>query len=155
MTPPRQAPAYLHANALVLGEFGLLLRGPAGAGKSTLTLQLIADWRAPGAFAALVADDRVALEARNGRLIARPHPSIRGMIEARGVGILRVDYEPACVLRAVIDLLAADESPKRYPEQEDRRTALQDIVLPRLCENAARAGAATRIGAYIQNFATN
>ena len=117
MTPP-QASEYVHATALVLGEFGLLLRGPSGAGKSALSLQLVADWRARGAFAALVGDDRVALEARHGRLIARPHPSIRGMIEARGLGLLRVAYEPACVLRAVVDLLASGESPKRYPDEE-------------------------------------
>jgi HPr kinase/phosphorylase len=155
MTPPPQAPTDLHANALVLGEFGLLLRGPSGAGKSTLTLQLIADWRARGAFAALVGDDRVALEARHGRLIARPHPSIRGMIEARGLGVLRVDFEPACVLRAVVDLLALDESPERYPDASECRTELSGVILPRLFENAARVGAVTRIGSYIQAVATN
>ncbi|MFO1104100.1 MAG: HPr kinase/phosphatase C-terminal domain-containing protein [Methylocystis sp.] len=155
MTPPPQRPAYLHANALVLGEFGLLLRGPAGAGKSTLTLKLVADWRARGVFAALVGDDRVALEASHGRLIARPHPSIRGMIEARGLGVLRVDSEPACVVRAVIDLLALDQSPERFPDADQSRTELSGVILPRIFENAARVGAVTRIGAYIQALATN
>jgi serine kinase of HPr protein (carbohydrate metabolism regulator) len=155
MTPALQAPVYLHANALVLGEFGLLLRGPAGAGKSTLTLQLVADWRARGAFAALVGDDRITLEACCGRLIARPHPSIRGMIEARGLGVLRVDSEPACVLRAVVDLLAFNESPERCPDTDQSRTELSGVILPRMSENAARVGAATRIGSYIQNLATN
>lgn len=155
MTPPPLAPEYFHANALVLGEFGLLLRGPPGAGKSGLTLRLVADWRARGAFAALVGDDRVALEARHGRLIARPHPSIRGMIEARGLGVVRVDHEPACVLRAVIDLLAFEESPKRYPDEGESRTELSGVTLPRMFENAASVGAVIRIGAYIQNVATN
>jgi serine kinase of HPr protein (carbohydrate metabolism regulator) len=154
MTPP-QASEYVHANALVLGEVGLLLRGPSGAGKSALSLQLIADWRARGAFAALVGDDRVALEARHGRLIARPHPSIRGMIEARGLGLLRVAYEPACVLRAVIDVLAAGESPKRYPDADQATTRLSGVTLPRMFESAASVGAAPRIAAYIQNLATN
>lgn len=155
MTPPPQAPAYLHANALVLGEFGLLLRGPSGAGKSTLTLQLLAGWRARGAFAALVGDDRISLEARHGRLIARPHPSIRGMIEARGLGVLRIGYEPACVVRAAVDLLAFDEAPERFPDADQSRTELSGVILPRMFENAARAGAMTRIGSYIQAFATN
>ncbi len=154
MTPP-QAPAFLHANAVVLGEFGLLLRGPPGAGKSTLTLELVDRWRARGAFAALVGDDRVALEARHGRLIARPHPSIRGMIEARGLGVLRVDHEPACVVRAVIDLLALKEAPKRHPEEDESRIELNGVTLPRIFENAARVGVLTRIGAYIQTLATN
>jgi HPr kinase/phosphorylase len=154
MTPP-QASEHVHANALVLGASGLLLRGPSGAGKSALTLQLIADWRAHGAFAALVGDDRVALEALNGRLIARPHPSIRGIIEARGLGLLRVAYEPACVLRAVVDLLASGESPKRYPDEADATTELSGVTLPRMFENAANVGAVARIAAYIQNVATN
>jgi serine kinase of HPr protein (carbohydrate metabolism regulator) len=154
MTPP-QAPAYVHANALVLGETGLLLRGPPGAGKSTLTLELVDRWRARGAFAALVGDDRVALDARHGLLIARPHPSIRGMIEARGLGVLRIDHEPACVVRAVIDLLALKEAPKRYPEESESRIELSGVTLPRIFENAARVGALTRIGSYIQTLATN
>ena len=154
MTAPH-ASEYIHANALVLGEFGLLLRGPSGAGKSALALQLIADWRTRGAFAALVGDDRVAIEARHGRLIARPHPSIRGMIEARGLGLLRVDYEPACVLRAVVDLLAGAEAPKRYPDADETMTELSGVTLPRMFENAASIAAVSRIAAYIQKLARN
>ena len=75
--------------------------------------------------AALVGDDRVALEVRHGRLIARPHPSIRGMIEARGLGLLRVAYEPACVLRAVVDLLASGKSPKRYPDEDGSNNSVE------------------------------
>ncbi|MBM3550608.1 MAG: aldolase [Alphaproteobacteria bacterium] len=154
MTPP-PAPAYLHANALVLGELGLLLRGPPGAGKSTLTLELVDRWRARGAFAALVGDDRISLEARHGRLIARPHPSISGMIEARGLGVLRVDHEPACVVRAVIDLLPLKEAPKRHPVEGESRIELNGVTVPRIFENAARVGVLTRIGFYIQTLATN
>jgi len=150
-----QAIPYVHANALVLGEFGLLLRGPSGAGKSALALQLIADWRARGAFAALVGDDRVALEARHGRLIARPHPSIRGLIEARGLGLLRVAYEPACVVRAVIDLLAGGAAPKRYPDENETAVELGGVTLPRAFENAAAVGVAARVAAFIQNVETN
>lgn len=150
-----QATPYVHANALVLGDFGLLLRGPSGAGKSALALQLIADWRARGAFAALVGDDRIALEARHGRLIARPHPSIRGLIEARGLGLLRVAYEPACVVRAVIDLLAGGASPKRYPDADEAAVALDGVTLPRAFDNAASVGIVARIAAFIQNVETN
>lgn len=153
MTP--QGSGYVHATALVLGDFGLLLRGPSGAGKSAIALQLISDWRARGAFAALVGDDRISLEARHGRLIARPHPSITGLIEARGLGLLRLDHEPACVLRAAIDLLAPGEWPQRYPDQDRATIRLSGVTLPRMVENAASVGAVARIAAYIQNLATN
>lgn len=153
MTP--QATRYIHASALILGDFGLLLRGPSGAGKSAIALQLISDWRARGAFAALVGDDRISLEARHGRLIARPHPSITGLIEARGLGLLRIEHEPACVLRAAIDLLAPGELPKRYPDEDEATARLSGVTLPRMLENAASVGAVARIAAYIQNLATN
>lgn len=76
---------FIHANALIVGTKGLLLRGPSGSGKSALTLALIAQARQTNNFACLVADDRVQIEAVNGRLIARPHEKIAGLIEARGL----------------------------------------------------------------------
>lgn len=154
MTPP-DAPVYIHANALVLGECGLLLRGASGAGKSALTLQLIADWRARGDFARLVGDDRVALDARGGRLIARPHPAIRGLIEARGLGLLRLPYEPACVVSAVIDLVAEEGDARRLPEEAERTADLCGVKLPRLFEHGANAAAAARIAAFIHEVAIN
>jgi HPr kinase/phosphorylase len=126
------AASCIHANALILGETGLLLRGPSGAGKSALTLSLVAAVRTRGDFARLVADDRVSLEACNGRLIARPHPRIAGMIEARGLGPLRLPHEPACLIQAVVDLCGPDEKPARLPEAADNVVSINDIALPRL-----------------------
>jgi HPr kinase/phosphorylase len=59
-------------------------------------------------FARLVADDRVLLEAHHGRLLARPPAALAGLIEVRGVGIRRVEYEPAAVVGLVVDLAAED-----------------------------------------------
>ena len=95
---------WTHANAVVLRETGLLLRGDSGAGKSTLSLELITETRGKGEFASLVGDDRIALENRNGRLIARPHSAIKGSIEVRGAGIIPFAFEPSAVIRGVIDL---------------------------------------------------
>ena len=68
MTPP-QAPQYVHANALVLGEFGLLLRGPSGAGKSDADAASSSPTGGRAALSRrLVGDDRVSLDARHGRL---------------------------------------------------------------------------------------
>ncbi len=76
----------IHANALLLGSAGVLLRGPSGAGKSGLGLELIHLAQGRGLFARLIGDDRVALVRRHGRLVARPHPAIAGAIEERGRG---------------------------------------------------------------------
>ena len=86
----------LHASAVSLNGRGLLILGPSGSGKSTLALQLMA-WGAD-----LVADDRTEVFQETGRLMARCPPSLSGLIEARGLGILRA---PA-ILQTEIILVA-------------------------------------------------
>ena len=41
-------------------------------------------------FARLVGDDRVHVEAAGGRLLVRPAPALAGLIEVRGIGVLRL-----------------------------------------------------------------
>jgi HPr kinase/phosphorylase len=73
----------LHASCVAVGGRGLLILGPSGAGKSSLALRLI------GLGASLVADDRTEVTLRDGVLVAWSPAAIRGLIEARGVGLLR------------------------------------------------------------------
>lgn len=145
---------YVHANALVLGDKGVLLRGPSGSGKSALTLALISRYQSQGEFARLVGDDRVRVEALNGRLVARPHPAIAGVIEIRGHGLSRIGYEPACVLHAIVDLCAPDDPPARLPQEAEKYAALHGIVLPRLCTPDCGDVSVARIIFFIQSIAT-
>ena len=64
----------VHASAVLVGARAVLIRGPAGAGKSRLAFALIQAARNGAAARSLVwsADDRVHLEARHGRLLVRP-----------------------------------------------------------------------------------
>ena len=131
MTAPG-TPAYIHATALVIGEAGLVIRGRSGAGKTALALALVRDAALAGTFAALVGDDRVGLTAAGGRLVARPHPRIAGLVEIRGLGIRLVAHEPACVVRLVVDLLdAAAEPGPRLPPEPPSATLL-GVAVPRL-----------------------
>jgi HPr kinase/phosphorylase len=118
----------VHATAVLLGERGVLLRGPSGAGKSRLALALIEGFKRDGGFAALVADDRVWLDAINGRLVARGHPRLAGLCESRGEGLIEVPHEPRAVLRLLVDIGRAP----RMPEAADRYDMICGIVLPRL-----------------------
>jgi HPr kinase/phosphorylase len=124
------APATVHATALVLGVHGVLLRGHSRSGKSTLALALIGGWRRAGRFAALVADDRVVLEAAGGRLVARAPEALAGLAELAGRGILAVDHEPSAVIRLVVDLLPS-EALARMPEEAALRTTLGGVEIPR------------------------
>jgi HPr kinase/phosphorylase len=121
----------IHASAVAVGEAGIIIRGAAGAGKSSLALGLITAAQRAAWFARLVGDDRIELRRRGGRLIARGHPLVRGMVERRGQGIVHVAHEGAVVARLVIDILAP-ESAARYPEKMKDYIILCGVKLPLL-----------------------
>jgi HPr kinase/phosphorylase len=115
----------IHACALKLGDAGLLIRGPSGSGKSSLTLALLALAEAQGRYARLVADDRVGLSVAEGSLLAAPHPRIAGRIERRGMGILTLPHEPSVRLTHVIDLIGGS-----MPNEESAgRIVLEGVEL--------------------------
>ena len=119
--------ATVHASVALAGENGVLIRGASGSGKSALLLALIASDPARNA---LVADDRVALAAHHGRLVASVPVELAGLIEVRGQGILRRPCVSPAVVDMVVDLLPPQDCP-RMPEP-DERTEIAGIVLPHL-----------------------
>jgi len=125
------SPTTTHASAVLIGATAVLIRGASGAGKSRLALALIHS-QAQGLlrFSRLVGDDRVLLDASNGRLLVRPAPALAGLIEVRGLGIRRLPFEPVAAVGLVIDLNAADA--ERMPAREASQTAISGIILPRL-----------------------
>ena len=119
----------VHASAVLAGARAVLIRGPAGAGKSRLALALIAAAQTGLLrFARLVGDDRVHLEPCHGRMLARPAAALAGMIEMRGIGIRRLEHEPVAVVALVVDL-AADDA-ERLPAASE--AVISGLRLPRL-----------------------
>jgi HPr kinase/phosphorylase len=111
----------VHATCIAIGGRGVLLRGPSGSGKSDLALRAIADG------AALVADDQVVL-ARSGESVIASAPSaLYGMIEIRGLGIMRVEAAAEAEIKLVVDLIDA-ASVERLPDR--RHCELLDVALP-------------------------
>lgn len=95
----------------------MLLTGPPGSGKSDLLLRLLAR-----GFS-LVADDRV--EILDG--IARAPGLLGGLLEVRGLGIMRLPYVESARLVLVVEL---GKNPPRLPEPA--RDAKFDLPLLRL-----------------------
>jgi len=139
---PAAAAPTAHASAVLTGARAVLIRGPAGAGKSQLALALIhAADTGLLRFARLVGDDRVHLEAHHGRLLVRAAPALAGLLEVRGLGIRRLDYEPVAVVGLVVDLAASDA--ERLPAGS--ATVISGVELPRL----AVAGATSPLPAVL------
>ncbi|HEX4157127.1 MAG TPA: hypothetical protein VHY79_01515 [Rhizomicrobium sp.] len=90
-------------------DAGVLILGESGTGKSDLALRLIA------MGATLVADDRCDLFVTSGALRAAVPATLAGMIEVRGVGIVRVPHQPDAQILLVVRLEEAEAIP-RLPE---------------------------------------
>ncbi|GAA0299527.1 HPr kinase/phosphorylase [Rhodovulum strictum] len=103
----------LHASCVAAGGGAVLILGRSGAGKSALALQLMA------LGARLVADDRTILTATPDALIATAPEPIRGLIEARFVGLLRADPLAAAPVALAVDL-DRDETERLPPRRETR-----------------------------------
>jgi HPr kinase/phosphorylase len=108
--PHRDPTTQIHATAVAIDGRGVLLLGPSGAGKSDLALRLI------DRGARLIADDRVDL-ARDGTSVTLSAPArIAGLLEVRGLGILRYPCV-AAPLTLAVELVAA-ETVERLPERD-------------------------------------
>ena len=97
---------------------GVLIEGPAGAGKSDLAL------RALDQGFALVADDRVSLWVSQGRLFGRAPETLAGLVEIRGLAVVHVSFLPL----AEVALIARCGAPERIPET--RTTDILGVSAP-------------------------
>lgn len=121
----------IHATAVLAGTRAVLIRGPAGAGKSRLGYALLSCViRGELPFARLVGDDRVHLEAVDHRLLVRPAPTLAGLMEIRGLGVLHLPFEPVALAGMVVDL--ADTHAERLPPAEAQTVRIEGVLLPRL-----------------------
>ncbi|THH35036.1 serine kinase [Aliishimia ponticola] len=129
--PPQSLPVTIHASAVSVGGQGLLLHGPAGSGKSSFALQMMAFG------AALISDDLVTLDAQGGGImLKRPEtaPDDCG-IEARGLGILRADWTDAAPLSLIVDMGTGETA--RLPEPQYLQLASTRIRVLNKVDNPA------------------
>lgn len=95
--------AQIHASAVAVDGRGVLILGPSGAGKSDLALRLIDE----GAI--LVADDRVDLTPGDDGVLLSGPENLAGLLEVRGVGIVRFPFETKVSLSLIVDLVKPEQ----------------------------------------------
>lgn len=110
----------IHASCIAVDGRGLLILGPSGSGKSSLALALI------GLGAELVADDQTELHRQEARLLATCPPALRGLVEARGIGLLNAPSCHSAEVAYAVDLQA--EETERLPPH--RTCDLLGVTLP-------------------------
>ena len=134
----------LHATAMAQWKPGcgwraILISGPSGAGKSDLALRLIGrGWR-------LVADDYVHVFASGEGLYVTAPDTIRGRIEARGLGIIGACVQGVVRLVLAVDLV--ETAPERLPDPEMRSLGGRSVPLLRL--TGFEASAVEKVAAAI------
>jgi serine kinase of HPr protein (carbohydrate metabolism regulator) len=144
----------VHATAIALGGRAALIRGPSGAGKSDLALRCLA--LPPSALlpdaAQLVSDDQVHLELREGAIHARAPATIAGLIEVRGIGILRLDkFAVEAQVTLAVDLQSPhDSAPERYPDPWPH-VVLLGVTLPLLRLQPFEASAPVKLLLALRN----
>jgi serine kinase of HPr protein (carbohydrate metabolism regulator) len=101
-------PRNLHATAVVIGERGIVIVGPSGAGKTTLALALLDHFAGMGQFARLISDDQVFLSAKGARVVCRAPASIAGLAEVHGIGPQPVAHERSAVIDLCLELVEGE-----------------------------------------------
>lgn len=117
----------VHGTIVARQGIGVLLQGPSGAGKSDLALRLIdRGWD-------LVADDQVRIvSGDDGALHASAPENLTGMIEIRGLGIVRIGAIPAAIVHLAVHLVPQDDVPRMPDLQEHAEFAGRPLPLIRL-----------------------
>ncbi len=101
-----------HATALIVNDCGVLLMGKSGSGKSDLALRLIENHNA-----VLVADDAVVVEKTGQKLYARAAANIAGLLEVRGIGLVKYPYIEKTSVDLCVNLTDNAADVERLPEK--------------------------------------
>ena len=103
----------IHGTSIALGENGLLITGESGSGKSDLALRLI------DSGATLISDDQTVCMKKETSIHLFSMEKIYGLIEIRGIGLIKVPYIENIKLRMIIQLV--DKEIDRLPKIKKKK----------------------------------
>ena len=130
----------IHATCININSKGVLILGDSGSGKSDLTLRLITLFSAK-----LVSDDRTEVQNNNGCLKACAPENLKGLLEVRGVGIIKTEYLEETNVSLVIKLTS--EALERMPENQEYE--IDGIKLPLFYINPFEVSAPSKVVAIL------
>ena len=123
---------------------GVLIHGPSGAGKSDLAL------RAAQQGFRLVADDRVVAFLSGGRLYGRAPDTLAGLIEVRGVGIVRHERLPFARIALQARCASSPDEVERVPDEAT--TSILGVPLPTVAIWLLEAAAPAKLAAALEHL---
>lgn len=112
----------MYGTVVAIDDWGVLLRGKSGSGKSDLALRLIER----GAI--LVADDQIQLTLSGGLVHASAPAAIAGLLEVRGVGVVPLPVRARAPLALIINLVARGDVP-RLPDARTEKILGLDLPM--------------------------
>jgi HPr kinase/phosphorylase len=136
-------PLLLHATSVAIDGHAVLLRGAPGSGKSDLALRLI------DAGARLIADDQSELSRRGDAIIVSAPASIAGLIEVRGVGIVRLDVLAEAPVALIADLVPAEKI-ERLPKPQTE--TILGVALPLIALSPFEPSASAKLRLALRAF---
>lgn len=110
--------ANIHATAIVVGTRGLIFVGPSGVGKTMMAFACLTAARRQGAASFLIADDQVFVSREDNRIVATCPPSIAGLMEIRGSGIVKMAYLEAAPIDLAVQVVSMGAAERLPPENE-------------------------------------
>ena len=140
MTAPSLSSETVHASSVAIDGRAVLIGGRSGSGKSDLAMRLI------DRGGVLIADDYTFVRRVSGRALASAPPTIAGMIELRGVGLVELETASDVPIGLFVDL---DQSPERLPQPGDARM-LAGVSVPTLALAGLEASAPIKVEAALK-----
>lgn len=131
----------IHATCVEIDKKGVLLLGKSGSGKSDMALRLIELNQAK-----LVADDRVDLELSGNRLIASCPDNIKGLLEVRGIGIVKYPFIKKTIIKIAVSL--TNNKTERLPEIQNY--VFEDHKIPMIILNPKEASSTAKLLAALR-----
>ncbi|MCQ2735146.1 MAG: HPr kinase/phosphatase C-terminal domain-containing protein [Alphaproteobacteria bacterium] len=113
----------LHGDLVEIDGYGVLLTGKSGVGKSDLALRLIENKNA-----ILVADDMVRLAIRENKIYGSAPDNIKGLLEVRGVGIMKYKYKNENCVDLIVNLREDVSQIDRMPKKQRQNILGVEIV---------------------------